>query len=365
MYYSGLEKKIIQDCLRARAGERILITGHDFTSDLIESLRQELRAIKAVDIVITWSDRIIVELIRNLGVKEAALRIMPFFSEKKTFHFLHREIEADKIIVIIPPTDNYLDFLSVISYMKPFEDNYLYNLFQLQRMNVPGLLIDYPFDTKTRNLLEKEQFDHLLSSYRNAIGVNFQEIGNLNRRIVPFLKFGKEVLIRSDYGTDLRFIINGRFPCEEEGRLGFQTSFCQLPGGEVFIAPLEESACGVYMIDISDYGFILGMKFQDGVLMDALDSRGIENDKARKIIKEMGLLRERLGEFGIGTNSQSPPLLIGTISEKSLGTVHIALGENRSYGGKNASAIHYDFVSTKNDVFVDGKKIMEKGRIIV
>ena len=48
--------------------------------------------------------------------------------------------------------------------------------------------------------------------------------------------------------------------------------------------------------------------------------------------------------------------------EKMLGTVHIALGNNLSFGGDNDVPLHLDGVITRPDIYVDDKKIMEKGK---
>ena len=361
MYYRGFEEKIIRDCLMTREKENILICGNDFSCDLIEALQKEIKKVNAIDTVVNWSDKILVNLIKNLGPVAGASRIMLVF--KDVFQFLHMEQKADKIIIILPPVDNYMNFLTVNSSLNLFELTCLKNLFQLQLSYVPGIILDYPFDTNTKRMLSGEAFDSLISVYRNSVDMDFHKIRDLNKKLVPFLTDGKKVLITSDYGTDLTFMIEGRTPCEEEGRLGFQTSFCQVPGGEVFISPVEESVNGIYMIDISGYGFNFGLNFKDGILSGIVSDKEYEKE-AGNIITDMGISEEKAGEFGIGTNPGAKPLLIGTISEKALGTVHIALGENRPYGGSHASPIHYDFVSTGNNVFIDGYQIMENGKII-
>lgn len=362
MYYRGLEEKIIKDCLMVREKENILICGNEFAFELIESLQKEIRKVNGIDTVVNWSDRIMVNLIKNLGPLSAASRIMPVF--KDSFQFLHMQTKADKIIIILPPVDNYMNFLSVNPSLQLFELTCLKNLFQLQLSCVPGIILDYPFDTNTKRRLSGEAFDSLINVYRNSVDMDFHVIRNLNKKLVPFLTEGRKVIITSDYGTELTFMIEGRAPCEEEGMTGFQTSFCQVPGGEVFISPVEETVNGIYMIDISGYGFNFGLKFKDGICVEIVSDKEYEKE-AKHIMTDMGIFGERAGEFGIGTNPAAKPLLIGTISEKALGTIHIALGENRPYGGKHASPIHYDFVSTCNNVFIDGKKIIEYGNIIV
>ena len=54
-----------------------------------------------------------------------------------------------------------------------------------------------------------------------------------------------------------------------------------------------------------------------------------------------------IAELGIGTNDKAarPDNILE--SEKILGTVHIALGDNSSFGGKISTPFHQDFVFFK------------------
>ena len=65
-----------------------------------------------------------------------------------------------------------------------------------------------------------------------------------------------------------------------------------------------------------------------------------------------------LAEFGIGTNkSHAKP--IGNIlhDEKIFGTIHLAFGNNVSFGGKNKSSVHNDIILINPTVLIDGKKL--------
>ena len=78
-----------------------------------------------------------------------------------------------------------------------------------------------------------------------------------------------------------------------------------------------------------------------------------------------------VGELGIGCN----PVInkaIGYIltDEKINGSVHVAFGFNKSFGGTSASQMHWDFVTAPRAnitvEFMDGSKreIMENGQLI-
>ncbi|RMF05165.1 aminopeptidase, partial [Candidatus Woesearchaeota archaeon] len=50
--------------------------------------------------------------------------------------------------------------------------------------------------------------------------------------------------------------------------------------------------------------------------------------------------------------------------EKVLGTAHVALGNNISFGGSVNVPVHIDGVFRKPTVFVDGRKITENGKLL-
>jgi leucyl aminopeptidase (aminopeptidase T) len=76
-----------------------------------------------------------------------------------------------------------------------------------------------------------------------------------------------------------------------------------------------------------------------------------------------------IAEFGIGTNDHATRLDNILESEKILGTIHIALGDNSSFGGKIKTPFHQDFVFLKPTVKLihkDGTKntILRSGRLL-
>ena len=61
--------------------------------------------------------------------------------------------------------------------------------------------------------------------------------------------------------------------------------------------------------------------------------------------------------MGIGTNAWAPPWQIGTLYEKSAGTVHVAVGGNAHFGGQRESPRHGDLVIRDPQMWVDGQPL--------
>ena len=87
--------------------------------------------------------------------------------------------------------------------------------------------------------------------------------------------------------------------------------------------------------------------------------------KLSRMLDAVGKNARNIAEFGIGTNDSAK--LSGVIleDEKVKGTVHIALGNNVSMGGKVNVPIHLDGVMKKPTVYLDNKILMKNGKLLI
>jgi aminopeptidase len=160
----------------------------------------------------------------------------------------------------------------------------------------------------------------------------WSQLSARQQRIVERLTPAREIRIEAD-GTDLRLRVEGRTWINSNGRHN-------MPSGEVFTGPIEDSANGMirFTVPSSPRGVeVAGVEltFEDGKVVAATAERG----------------QDYLGELGIGTNSGiDRPTGSTLLDEKMAGTVHLALG--RSYpetGGRNSSALHWDLICDLRD----------------
>lgn len=182
-------------------------------------------------------------------------------------------------------------------------------------------------------------------------------------RLVARLADAREIHIEAP-GTDLRLRVDGRTWINSDGRRN-------MPSGEVFTGPIEDSANGVITfgvpssprgVDVTD----VRLAFRDGEVIEATARRG------ERYLREALRTDDRarfLGELGIGTNA-GIDRATGSIllDEKMAGTVHLALG--RSYpetGGRNASALHWDLICDLRgggNLRADGEPIVHDGALV-
>ena len=170
--------------------------------------------------------------------------------------------------------------------------------------------------------------------------VAWRELSARQQRVVDRLNTATTIRIEAD-GTDLTLRVDGRTWINSDGRRN-------MPSGEVFTGPLEDSADGTirFTVPSSPRGLLVEdvtLTFERGEVVTATAARGQEYLDAALATDDGARF---LGEIGIGTNDGiDRPTGSILLDEKMAGTVHLALG--RSYpetGGRNQSSLHWDLI---------------------
>ena len=174
--------------------------------------------------------------------------------------------------------------------------------------------------------------------------------GERMRRYADRFDAAEEVrLVGSE--TDLRLGIAGRTAKVDAGG-------SNVPGGEFFLCPVEDSAEGV--ITFGEFPAVylgrevtaIRFRFEGGRVVDA--SAALNEAFLLELLGTDEGAR-RVGELGIGCNPGITRHMKNTLfDEKIDGTVHVAIGNGfPDLGGSNVSQIHWDIV----------KDLREGGRI--
>ncbi|MCD6323963.1 MAG: aminopeptidase, partial [Desulfurococcales archaeon] len=199
-------------------------------------------------------------------------------------------------------------------------------------------------------------------------------IKDTSERVAEWLKGRKEVHITNEFGTNIYFSIEGRAWHVDTGLYTKPGEWGNLPAGEVYIAPLEGTANGVFVAPAGWYPNLKeDMKFyvRDG-RVHKIEGGGEVGDNFRNALgleprndDDAHVSRRNIAELGIGTNPNAKRADNVLEAEKILGTVHIAIGDNSHFGGRNPSDLHEDFVQPKPTVIVDGEVFMKDGKITI
>ncbi|MDQ7793559.1 MAG: aminopeptidase [bacterium] len=204
--------------------------------------------------------------------------------------------------------------------------------------------------------------------FTRALDADYGPIRDLTLRVGEILERSSEARVTSPAGTDLTLNLAGRAAVLDTGIYTEPGSFGNLPAGEAYIAPVEGTAEGLVVVDGSMAGVgsldaPIRIEVRAGRARSVYGGRGARELDA--ILAQQGDDARNLGELGIGTNGKAR--IIGHIleDEKVLGTVHVALGANASFGGMVQVACHLDGILKAPSLWVDGRQIMRDGDLLV
>ncbi len=202
-----------------------------------------------------------------------------------------------------------------------------------------------------------------------GMNADYEKIARLTIKLTKMLDKAETARVTAPNGTNITMNLKGRKGIASKGLFRKKGESGNLPTGEAFIAPLEGKTEGVFVVDgsMSGIGKIVDKPIKITVKNGLVEkvSGGKEARKLREIIKRYGEKAKNIAEFGIGTNDAVR--LSGNLleDEKALGTIHIAIGDNKSMGGKVNAPIHLDGVVKKPTVWLDKKLIMKDGKLLV
>ncbi|HXX81951.1 MAG TPA: aminopeptidase [Thermodesulfovibrionales bacterium] len=208
------------------------------------------------------------------------------------------------------------------------------------------------------------------SMLEGAMDVDWKALAKRTAAIAKTVNRAERIRITTHNGTRLSLSKKGRKALPDSGILTKPGSFGNLPAGEVYLAPLEGTANGVLVLQWAPTRELL-----TPVKLTVNKGRviSVEGDEpyAELLEKKLNERNENrnIAELGIGTNEKAkrPDNILE--SEKILGTIHIALGDNSSFGGMVKTPFHQDFVffrptvelidneGTKTTLMKDGKLI--------
>jgi leucyl aminopeptidase (aminopeptidase T) len=203
--------------------------------------------------------------------------------------------------------------------------------------------------------------------FLKSLDIDYDMLTQLGRKLINTMQKGGEIHLTCPNGSDLKLNADGRTWTNDDGKPSTTSSSTgryvhNIPVGEVYVAPVEDSAHGV-ICPTSLPGSIL-----DGVRIE------FNGEKKAVITAQKGFefIKPRLdsatgnpysiAEFAFGTNPCGNILLA---TEKAYATAHVAIGQNTWLGGKNECSIHWDFVIDKPTVTINGKPVLKNGKYLV
>lgn len=203
------------------------------------------------------------------------------------------------------------------------------------------------------------------ATIKRAVDVDYKKMQKQTDKLKKMLDKGEKARVASKAGTDIQFSIKARLAESDTGII--KKGIGNLPGGEAFIAPVENTASGRIIID----GSVLKRKIRTPINVLAREGYAVKisGKKEAKALKETlehvkDLKAYSIAEFGIGTNPKAKITGNTLEDEKAKGTCHIAFGNNIGFGGKTDVPVHIDGIILNPTIYIDGKMIIKDGKFL-
>ncbi len=191
----------------------------------------------------------------------------------------------------------------------------------------------------------------------------WKQVGVEQQHIIDYLRKHDTIHITAP-GTDLTYRVGGRTWINADGKRNF-------PDGEVFTAPIEDSANGTVRYT---YPAIVSGREVEGITLTFKDGKAIEATAAHGqqfllTMLDMDAGSRFLGEVAFGLN-YGVKRFSGQIlfDEKLGGTMHMALGAAYpDTGGTNKSGLHWDMICDlrEGEVYADGELCYQAGHFTI
>ncbi len=204
---------------------------------------------------------------------------------------------------------------------------------------------------------------------------DFQAVDALSQRLVERARKVPRIKCKTPHGTNFEAEFSPKLKWLKTSGIITKDKWGNLPGGEIFTAPMNTN--GTFVVDgvVGDY---LCERYGD--LQPNPLTIKVENNRIVDLHSENKDLRDdfrlytsadensnRVGEFAIGTNIACTHVIGHILQDEKIPGVHIAFGHPYAEhtGAKWVSKTHIDCVGRDFDIWFDGEQVMRRGKFLV
>ncbi len=361
MPQNQLARKVVNECLRVKEDEQVLINTWENALDFTNSLALEVYMRGAVPFISAFTDQLFHDYLTQVPVE---------YYGKDQRAYLSLLDNTDAAIWINGPTDPKLYQKAPGERLgKAFEsDKPVMDKYHQRKIRTVNL----PLAQMTQVRASTYGFD--LAKWRRtfdaALDVDHEKMSQLGKKIASKIQNASKVQITHGNGTSLAFSISNRKPHVRDGVIDeddVARGNCaeNLPSGTVTIAPEETSANGLVLFDQprAIVGKLLkGFKLEfDHGRVTSFDATEHKDAFANLYRGAMGD-KDRIASFSIGINPNAS-FMGYTTDDLVQGSVTIGIGFNKDIGGNNDTAFGHAQTLSKPTVEVDGTPLIREGKI--
>jgi aminopeptidase len=347
--------RVVTHSIDVESGDEVVIDAHPVADDLVTALHESLAAKGARPLVIR----------ERLGKRFHRAYLRNATGEFETPGHTQALYEAMDAYIAIRGGDNATQTADVDPETQAAYDT-AYSPLLEERLGKPWVLTQYPSDAHAQLAgMSTEGYENFVW---DAVNKDWDAVRAHQKQMVEILDPASEVRIISGDQTDVTMSIDGNPTLNDYGERN-------LPGGEVFTAPIPESVNGEVLFDkplyhqgreITD----VFLRFDDG---EVVDHAAAKNEALLDQVLATDEGARRLGELGIGMNRDIDRFTYNMLFDEKMGdTVHMAVG--RAYDDtvgeeneQNQSAVHVDMIvdmSENSRIKVDGEVVQSDGTFV-
>jgi len=350
---------LLHYCLEVKEGQRLFVSTSFLAEPLLIAIHREAtRSGVAVEYDLAFRNKMSVFWEEANG---AVLDMEP------SLH-LHAMENFDAYLAIRAPYDMHEDAKATAEQKKRraaagAKANQAYFKRTADKSLVRGLC-QYPTEASAK--IAGMTIDEYASFVFNACRLNEEDpveawlnVRKSQQGVVDFLNTCDEIRYKNSK-TDIRFSVKDRIWINSDGR-------ANMPSGEVFTGPIEDSVEGVVHFD---YPSVFGGHDVQGITLTVEKGQIMkwQAETGQEILDQVFAIEgsRYFGEVAIGTNYkiQRPTRNI-LFDEKIGGSIHMAVGQSYiQTGGKNQSTVHWDMISDMRnggEIVADGEVIYKNG----
>ncbi|TKJ29447.1 MAG: hypothetical protein CEE40_08550 [Chloroflexi bacterium B3_Chlor] len=180
---------------------------------------------------------------------------------------------------------------------------------------------------------------------RRCKDANYTVIAERSNKAAEWLTKAASAHLSAPNGTQLTFNLENRRAIADTGLIDNPGAFGNIPGGEAYIAPVEDGVTGVLVFECAPNRRLatpMRLTITNGKVTAVRGDRKYRAFLLRKFKEHPN--NNQVAELGVGTNEKATDPINIRESEKILGTVHLGLGDNHRFGGASQAPFHEDFV---------------------
>ncbi|HUR30368.1 MAG TPA: aminopeptidase [Saprospiraceae bacterium] len=350
---------LLNYCLQLKEGQRLFVSTSILAEPLLQHIHREASRIgAAVEYDLSFKNK------SSSFWQEATGKVLDM---EPTFHQYAME-HFDAYLAIRAPYDLYEDLLATADQKKrKATAGKKANDFYFSRTadgSMVRSLCQYPTQASAEvaGMTLHEYADFVFKACRLDEEDPVNEWLNVRKSqqgIVDFLNTCDEIRYKNEK-TDIRFSVKNRIWINSDGR-------ANMPSGEVFTGPVEDSVEGVVHFDFPS---VFSGHDVKGITLKVQNGKIIEwsAEEGGNVLDQVFAIdgARYFGEVAIGTNYkiQRPTKNI-LFDEKIGGSIHMAVGQSYlQTGGKNQSTIHWDMIAgmrNGGEIIADGNVIYRDG----